>query len=402
MSTASSRRGRPMGFVDWILYGAIGLLFLTSLLVVVSAATSWLWVLAILITEWGHYAAIVALGLALLAWRRGARGRAMAALGLVTTALCLSPAIRAAVINRSLPRRITAAFGSLEDVSGRARPFSWLDLFRGVPTAGVEVTEHVFTASGQRPLKVDLYRARKSAAPAPIVLMVHGGGWRSGSKTELPALNRYLARENYAVASISYRYAPEFPFPAALEDVFQAIAFLKANATTLHLDATRIVLIGRSAGGQLALLAAYSGREPAIRGVVAFYAPSDLVLGYEHPSRRLILDSRKVLEEYLGGSPAQKPKIYAAASPINYVQASTPPTLLVHGRLDPMVWPEQSERLAARLRGAGRPYFYLYLPWGTHGCDANLSGPSGQLSLYAVDRFLAYAMHPAAVASLVP
>ena len=107
-----------------------------------------------------------------------------------------------------------------------------------------------------------------------------------------------------------------------------------------------------------------------------------------------MLDSRKVLEDYLGGTPAQKPEVYAAASPSNFVNATTPPTLLIHGRLDPIVWPEQSERLAARLKENGRPYFHLYLPWATHGCDANLHGPSGQLSLYAIDRFLAYALHP--------
>ena len=238
---------------------------------------------------------------------------------------------------------------------------------------------------------LDLYRSRDADAPEPIIVIVHGGAWRSSSKAELPALNCYLAQEHYAVASIDYRNAPEWPFPAAVEDVFQAIAYLKANASALHLDPTRMVVIGRSAGGQVALSAAYAGREPAIRGVVDYYGPADLVRGYEKPTRRWVLDSRKVLEDYLGGTPSQKPEVYAAASPINFVNAATPPTLLIHGRLDPLVWPEQSERLAARLKEAGRPYFHLYLPWATHGCDANLSGPSGQLSLYALDRFLAYA-----------
>ena len=243
-------------------------------------------------------------------------------------------------------------------------------------------------------LKLDLYRARDVNAPEPIVLLVHGGSWNGGSKAQLPAFNRCLAREHYAVASMDYRHAPEFPFPAAVEDVFQAINYLKANAVALHLDPSRIILIGRSAGGQVALSAAYAGRDPAIRGVAAFYAPADLARGYEKPSRRWVLDSRKVLENYLGGTLAQKRETYAAASPITFVNAATPPTLLIHGNLDPMVWPEQSERLAARLKENGRPYFHLYLPWATHGCDANLSGPSGQLSLYTIDRFLAYALQP--------
>ncbi len=223
--------------------------------------------------------------------------------------------------------------------------------------------------------------------------MIHGGAWRTSSKTELPALNRYLAQQHYAVASIDYRLAPDAQSPAAVDDAFQAIAYLKTNAAALHLDPTRLVIIGRSAGGQIALAVAYAGREPAIRGVVGFYSPSDLVRGYEHPSRRWVLDSCKVLEDYLGGTPATKADAYYAASPINFVKAHTPPTLLIHGQLDPLVWPEQSERLAARLQENGRPHFLLSIPWGTHGCDANLSGPSGQLSLYAIDRFLAYAFH---------
>ena len=125
------------------------------------------------------------------------------------------------------------------------------------------------------------------------------------------------------------------------------------------------------------------------------YGPSDLVLGYEHPSRRWVLDSKRVLEDYVGGSPSQKPAEYAAASPVNFVNTATPPTLLVHGQLDPIVWPEQSEHLAARLREADRPHLYLSIPWGTHGCDANIHGPSGQLSLYAIDCFLANVLRPA-------
>ncbi|MEP6809058.1 MAG: alpha/beta fold hydrolase [Chthoniobacterales bacterium] len=391
MNKTSQENNSPARALDWAIYFCVGILFLCSLHVFFSAATSWLWIVAILITEWGHYFGIAALFLALIAWRRGRTGRPVAALAIVTAALCFSPAIRAAGLNHSLPRRITAALGSLEAVDGRPKPLSWLDLFRGVNTSGVSVTEHVYAPGEGR--KLDLYRANDQGGPEPIVLMIHGGSWNGGNKAQLPALNRYLARQHYAVASIDYRLAPAARFPAPVEDVFEAINFLKTNAATLRLDPTRIVLIGRSAGGQIALSAAYAEKEPAIRGVVAFYAPADLVRGYERPSRRFVLDSKKVLENYLGGTPAQEPATYAAASPINFVNANTPATLLIHGLLDPIVWPEQSERLAARLQENSRHFFHLYIPWGTHGCDANLNGPSGQLSLYAIDRFLAAVFH---------
>ena len=113
------------------------------------------------------------------------------------------------------------------------------------------------------------------------------------------------------------------------------------------------------------------------------------MLGYEKPSRRGVLDSKRVLEDYLGGAPDERAEAYAAASPVAHVNETTPSTLLIHGELDPIVWPIHSEALAARLQRAQRPHLYLSLPWATHGCDANLSGPSGQLSAFAMERFLA-------------
>ncbi|MGI9088552.1 MAG: alpha/beta hydrolase fold domain-containing protein [Chthoniobacterales bacterium] len=370
----------------WFLLALAFLFFLCALLVLGSAPTASLWIAAIVLGEWGHDAALLAFLLALIAWRWS---RAAAFLALAAGLLCLLPAARALVLARTLPARCTSAFGNAENLSGRATPFSPLDLFRGLPTDGVEVSEQVYARDDPKhPLKLDLYRARDRTTAPPIILMIHGGSWNSGNKKQLPALNRYLAREGYAVASFNYRHAPEFRSPAQVEDVFRALDFLKANARVLALDPTRVVLIGRSAGGQIALSAAYAGRDPAIRGVVGFYAPSDLVLGYNHPSRRAVLDSQKVLREYLGGSPNEKSDAYAQASSINFVNVATPPTLLIHGLLDPIVWPEQSANLAQRLDQGGRPHLYLSLPWATHGCDANLSGPSGQLSTYAIDRFL--------------
>ena len=102
-----------------------------------------------------------------------------------------------------------------------------------------------------------------------------------------------------------------------------------------------------------------------------------------------MLDSRAVLEAYLGGSPTTAPAAYQAASPINYVGPATPPTLLIHGERDDLVAFAQSARLDARLAAAGRPHFLAALPWANHGCDVNLQGPCGQITTYAVERFLA-------------
>lgn len=371
---------------DLLLVALSGIFFAWSLLVLVPARTSWLWIGAILIGEWGHFAAVICLLMACAGFRRGGRiGSATAMLAGVALLICCIPLARGVMIARTLPARCTAAFG---ESSGPSREsFSMLDLFRGIRPGPVDLTTHVYGKFGTKELKLDLYQSERHGAQ-PLVVLVHGGSWNGGNKDQLPALNHYLAKQGYAVAAINYRHAPKWPFPAAVDDLFRAIEFLKEHAIEFGIDANRIALIGRSAGGQIALSAAYARRDQAIRGVVSFYAPSDLVMGYEQPSAPGILDSRSVLEDYLGGTPSEKPALYAAASPINFADAAVPPTLLIHGALDPIVSPAHSELLAGRLDQAARSNLYLSLPWGTHGCDANLSGPSGQLSLYAIERFL--------------
>ena len=380
--SASTVRAR---FVRWILFPLTIAVLLCSLLVFVPAPTEWLWVVAIIVGEWGHYVAVGCLVAAVIAFGAGRIGLITAGLALLAGVISVSPSWRAMTISRSLPTLCAEAFGT---VSGAARPFAPFVLFGGHPVAALDVSEHEYAKHKRKSYTLDLYRLAAATEPQPLVIMIHGGSWNGGSKKQLRRINRWLAGQRYTVASINYRHAPKWRYPAAVDDVFAAIEFLRANAQQFRIDATRIVLIGRSAGGQLALAAAYSGRDPAIRGVVSFYAPTDLTLGYIKPSRGEILDSRAVLAAYLGGTPSEQPDVYAAASPVNHVNASTPPTLLIHGELDPIVWPVHSEVLDARLKAAGRPSLYLSLPWATHGCDANIAGPSGQLSLYAIGRML--------------
>ena len=137
------------------------------------------------------------------------------------------------------------------------------------------------------------------------------------------------------------------------------------------------------------MLAGYTPVDPAIRGVIAFYAPPDLRFSYTFPANPAVLDSRGLLEAYLGSDPDHMPNTYLAASPFYFVGSATPPTLLIHGVRDEMVAFAQSERLTARLASNGRRQFLLAMPWATHACDINFSGPCGQLSTYAIERFLA-------------
>jgi acetyl esterase/lipase len=242
---------------------------------------------------------------------------------------------------------------------------------------------------GDRALDLDLYQPAETQAAAPCLVVIHGGSWKNGDSSQLPGLNSYLAARGYVVAAINYRLAPAHHFPAARDDVLAAIAYLKANAVSLGIDPRQLVLLGRSAGAQLALLVAYTAHDPAIRAAISFYGPIDLVYGHEHPARKTVHDSVEVIESYLGGNPTALPEVYAAASPLGQIGPDCPPTLLIHGDRDTLVAPIQSAMLAARLAAAGRRHMLLRLPWAEHGCDANFSGPSGQLSTYAIERFLA-------------
>jgi acetyl esterase/lipase len=364
------------------------LTFALALLAALPAPTYLLWQAAIVATEWGHALAVLALAAALPGWRRSRAGAVGGALGLSAALLAFTPLARALGPARALPARLEAAFGAAPRQLGRPAPLVAAQLVTGVPYSASSPRRIVYSSTADGELALDFYQPRGLSA-APVALVIHGGSWQSGDSTQLAPLNSYLAAQGYAVAAINYRLAPRWRFPAARNDALAAIAYLKAHASELGLDPARFVLIGRSAGGQIALITAYTAADPAIRGVVSLYAPADMVFGYENPSNPLVIDSRGVLEAYLGGTPSTAPANYAAASPIGFVAGDTPPTLVIHGARDELVTLRQSERLAARLAEAGRPQLLLTLPWATHGADFNFSGPFGQLSTYAIEHFVA-------------
>jgi len=192
------------------------------------------------------------------------------------------------------------------------------------------------------------------------------------------------------VAAISYRLAPRHRWPAQREDTHAALAWLKEHAARLGVDARRLVLVGRSAGGQIATAVAYGAADPAIVGVVSFYAPHDMVFAWGVSREDDALNSVNLMRQYLGGPPdsAARRALYASASAQLMVGPRTPPTLLIHGRPDTLVWYRHSERFGQRLRAVGAPHFHLELPWATHGFDFNLDGPGGQLADHAVEGFL--------------
>ena len=384
MSKSPSRKS------SWlrVTFAAVG--FSLSLLTVFPAPTYLLWEISILATEWGHVLAILALLLFVFNLRRS---RFAAVLSLLAAALSLSPLIRALPVAARLPAKLQTALQATNgNHSTRIQPLNVFALLRGVDSPERPYQSLIYSQIENQTLRLDFYTPVDSFKPAPCVIVIHGGSWRSGDSQQLAPLNSYLAARGYAVASINYRLAPRWKFPAASADVTAAFNFLKTHADSLQLDPQRFVLLGRSAGGHLALLAAYTWRDPAIRGVISFYGPTDLHWSYAHPGNPLVIDTHHILRAFLGGSPQEISAVYDAASPIQFVNALTPPTLLIHGGRDELVSIRHSERLVESLAQHHVPHFLLLLPWATHGADFNFSGPFGQMSTYAVERFLEAAM----------
>ena len=346
-----------------------------------------------LVASEGSAWTLLAACLVLLTARPGRRGFVVATLAVLSIAAAATPIVRAQPVASSLPGRLASAFGRLPEthvaVTRRRAPLVIRDLIGGVGLPDLVPRTIVYATVDSRELLMEVFTAQPSRAVTPGVIVVHGGGWRGGTRMEFSGLGRHLAGLGYVVASVDYRLAPGWPFPAARDDVAAAIAAFKAHALEIGLDTNRLALVGRSAGAQLALLAAYTLHDPAVKGVVSFYGPTDLAYGYEHPADPKVFDSTSALVAYLGGRLLDRPVAYRMASPIEYVGRATPPTLLIHGTPDELVEVEQSRRLDRRLREAGAPHLLLELPWASHACDYFLRGPCGQISTYAVERFLA-------------
>ncbi|MGK5683671.1 alpha/beta hydrolase fold domain-containing protein [Actinoplanes sp. URMC 104] len=227
---------------------------------------------------------------------------------------------------------------------------------------GVRVLHGVPYASqpGVRPLELDLYLPPGTSAPPPVVVFLHGGGWRVGSRhsagpafrAAVPSPFERVAASGVAVASIDYRLSGEAHWPAQRDDAEAAVRWLRTRAGELGVDGARIAAWGESAGGQLAAILGLTGDR--IATVVAWYPPTDLVaLPGDAGADPAAPDSREA--QLLGAPVSAVPDLAADASPVSHVHAGAPPFLLLHGRHDRLIPCRQSERLRDALTRTGAP-----------------------------------------------
>lgn len=359
-------------------------LFLVSLLCLLKAPEYHLWLLAIAVAEFplifaGITALITLTGIWLPKWQL-----AGTVLGIITILIYLSPILRSYIASKNIRADMTSALGTGVKFPDR-EPFTFSGLLKSTKIDSYKTLTYV--KYQDTALTLDFYGS-KILGKRPCVIVVHGGSWSSGDSQQLPDLNGVLSRKGYNVATINYRLAPKYQTPVPVEDVKAAMAYLTQRSEELHIDTNNFVLLGRSAGAQIALLAAYTLHDDRIKGVIDFYGPADMVWGYSIPSNPLIMDSRKVMSDYIGGTYDQVPQKYFNCSPVEFVSKTSCPTLLIHGMNDVLVSPEHCRKLIKKLQANGVKYYWLQLPWATHGFDYNLNGPGGQLSTFAVEAFL--------------
>lgn len=228
----------------------------------------------------------------------------------------------------------------------------------------------------------------------PIIIDIHGGGWHYGSPNDDDVFSCFLADKGYAVFSIPYRLAPEFTFPTQLDDVRKAIGWIHANSAKLGADPSRIVLMGRSAGGNLALLAGYTSDDVPISGIISFYAATDLKEMYNNPPEPDPHSVPLTIAEYLGGTPKQVPEKYTLASPVTFVTAGLPPTLQLQGSRDKIQKPQFPRALHAGLVQNGNISILIELPWSHHSFDLVYFCPGGQLTRHYIEQFLKETVGP--------
>lgn len=208
--------------------------------------------------------------------------------------------------------------------------------------------------------RLDLFRPRLAHGACPAVLVLHGGGWRMGSRSDMVrrVCLPYL-RRGFVVANADYRLTPSARAPAAVVDGRAALAWLQEHAASIGVDPSQLVVTGESAGAYLALMAALprAGARP-VAAVVDFYAPvdlADLLQGVR---------ARDYAREWLAGADTATVR---QLSVLPAVDASFPPTVIVHGDADQEIAPSQSARLAAALEQAAVPFRLVTVSGAGHG-----------------------------------
>jgi acetyl esterase/lipase len=233
----------------------------------------------------------------------------------------------------------------------------------------------VYGKGGDTEMQLDLAMPKDGDGPYPVVVCIHGGGWRQGNRQQMSKTIEVLAGRGFVAVTPSYRLAPDAKYPAQIEDVKAAVRWLRANAKTYKINPDCVGAIGFSAGAHLACLLGVTNKDDGLEGkggnadqssrvqcVVSFFGPSDLT---RNDWTKEVEDN--ILVPFLGATIKEKPEIYKQASPVTYVTKEAPPFLFFHGDKDKLVGLEQSKILAEKLGKAGASAKVVVVEGEGHG-----------------------------------
>jgi len=273
----------------------------------------------------------------------------------------------------------------MKPISNIMRLFSLTIVMLGISTSkGITAEPRVlrdieYARAPEQVLLLDLYLPEKAATPPPLLIYVHGGAWRSGTKTDVPI--DPLLKKGFAIASVEYRLTPVAPFPANIHDLKASIRFLRAKAAEYDYDPKRFVIVGSSAGGHLAALVGVSNGHKELEGkldqfldqssdvqaIVSLYGASNLQSILKQSTQRGLDVRVPALQLLLGGQPEEKPSLAKLASPVAHVDKNDPPLLLIHGDQDPQMPIQQSYELQEAYEKLKLPVQFEVIHGGVHG-----------------------------------
>ena len=263
---------------------------------------------------------------------------------------------------------ITLAFLLTICVSGDAAEANRREIIRDIEFAKVE----------GRALKLDLHIPHGKPR-SPLIVWVHGGAWRSGSRSDMP-LGK-LVEDGYAVASVDYRLSPEAKFPAQIHDIKAAIRFLRGHSSQWHVSSRKVMIAGDSAGAHLAALVGVSNGHHELegevgndrtqssdaQGIISFYGGADLTTILKQSTPHGLTVRVPALDLLLGGQPDDLPALARLASPVFHVNRKSPPLLLMHGDQDPQMPINQSLELWGAYKKANAPVQLEVVHGAGHG-----------------------------------
>ncbi|MBI3493378.1 MAG: alpha/beta hydrolase [Acidobacteria bacterium] len=288
-------------------------------------------------------------------------------------------------------------------------PISWAAHLRAVapgarPTP--DQTQRFATVDGKR-LYLDIYLPASPASGSPSgtatlavpVVMIHGGGYSLGERSDGIRWDRWFAARGYIVFDVDYRLDPPVTWNLAAPDVACAMAWVASHANDYHLSPDRMLITGQSAGAGLAMQVAYGlgdgtvtsscgGTVPQPKAVFALYPPDDFAMAWNLDAGLAPISARVFNTGYLGGSPEQFPERYRVTSPVFHVRPGLPPTLIAAGAVDHLVPVAGHAEMVVALHAAGVPNAWLSVPYGEHGYDLVWGSLGGQITRKVVADFL--------------